>query len=112
MAFAEVASTVRRIAQTTAEAKGWTVIVCPDGSEFLSVLAANAGGIFPNGASFSGRTALLLGGGRVTVVAVSDAPFTAHGTPYDVAFCGWGDDVAADNRRMEVWRAASRRVIS
>jgi hypothetical protein len=67
--------------------------------------------MFPDDASFSGRTALLPSGTKVSVVPVSATPFAQPGTTFDVMFCGWGDDDAADNRRMQVWRSASRKVL-
>jgi hypothetical protein len=106
---ADVAHAVQRAVNMVASG-GWIVLVCPDGSEFHSAFLSCAGGVFPNGVSFSGRTAILPGGGKVSVLPVSATPFTNAG-PFDVMFLGWSDDDAADNRRMAVWRAASHKVL-
>ena len=90
--------------------KSWVVVVCPDDSSFHRSFRSAAGGMFPNGASFSGRTALLDSGGRISVVPVSASPTFVVG-PFSVMFRGWDEDLAADSSRMSVWRAAAKRVI-
>lgn len=108
---ADVASSLRYAADEAMRNSSWVVVVCPDGSDFLTTFQNSAGGLLPTGTSVAGRTALLPTGGRISVVAVGDDPFIPAGTPFSVMFCGWGDDIAADNRRMQLWRAGASRVI-
>ena len=107
---AEVASTLRHAAEATGTEK-WVVVVCPDGSDFLTTFQESAAGLLPAGTSLAGRTAILPSGGRLSVVAVGTDPFLPPGAIYSVMFCGWGDDIASDNRRMQLWRAGAARVI-
>lgn len=108
---AEVAVSLHKAAQTAESGKCWVVVVCPDGSDFLTTFQESAGGVLPAGASVAGRTIVLPGGGRISVVAVGDTPHIPPGTTYEVMFCGWGDDIAADNRRMQIWRDGASRVL-
>lgn len=106
--MANVAQAIQRASSLTPPG-GWTVVVCPDGSDFHSAFQSCAGGAFPG--AFSGRTAVMPDKSRVSVLPVSSTPFINMG-PFDVMFVGWADDHAADNRRMSVWRAAAQRVLS
>lgn len=102
---------VLRQAATLATLGEWVVVVVPDASEFLTAYNICAAGALPPGSSLGGRTALLPSGGKVSVVAVGTDPFIPDGEPYTVMFAGWGDDIAADNRRMLLWRQRASRVI-
>ena len=103
-----VASAVSRATELVADGR-WVVIVCPDGSDFHQAYLACAGALFPVG-TFSGRTAVFPDGGKVSIRTVGATPFMVQ-EPYDVMFRGWGDDAAADSRRMQVWRQAARQVL-
>lgn len=108
---ANLLSELRTAVDVAEKDKAWVVVVCPDGSEFLAIFQTYAESTLPSGSSFSGRTALLPGGGRISVAASGDEPFPSPGTPFAVLFLGWGDDLAADNRRMQLWRARATRVL-
>lgn len=107
---ADVAQRLQHAAEATKTEK-WVVVVCPDGSDFLTTFQESAAALLPTGTSLAGRTAILPGGGKLSVVAVGDKPFIPPGTIYSVVFCGWGDDIASDNRRMQLWRAGATRVL-
>ena len=87
------------------------MIVVPDGSDFMASFGACAGGALPPGSSLAGRTAILPSGGKLSIAAVGTDPFIPAGVAYTVLFAGWGDDIAADNRRMALWREGAVRVI-
>lgn len=107
---ATIVATLKTAASIAALSKEWVIVVVPDGSDFLSAFGTVAAGSFPPGTSLGGRTALLPGGGRVSVTSVGQDPFVPKDTPYSVLFAGWGDDIAADNRRMLLWRQGATAV--
>lgn len=99
-------------AATFAAPSGWVVVVCPDRGEHIRAFDSRGAAFGPAGSSFAGRTILLKGGGRVSVVSVSTAPFISPDTPFDVLFFGWEDDLSSDSRRMQGWREQAARVLS
>lgn len=111
MAQAAVVEGIRKATSQVRSPKDWVVVVCPDGSEFLTTVRNCAQGVMPPGSALTGRTAILPGGGRLSIVAVSDDLFVPAGVPFLVVFLGWGDDIAADNRKMQVWREKASEVL-
>ena len=99
-------------AGTFAGASGWVVVVCPDRGEHIRAFDQRGASLFPMGSCFVGRTAILPTGGRVSVVSAGDAPFIPPGTPFDVLFFGWEDDLSSDVRHMRLWRDRAVRVLS
>lgn len=91
--------------------KEWVVVVCPNKSEAITFFDVYAGVMFPRGSTYSGRTALLDGGGRLSVVSSEEDSFIPSDVPYAVMFLGWEDDLAADNRKMQLWRDRATRVL-
>jgi hypothetical protein len=107
---ASIVATLWTAASIAARTKEWVIVVVPDGSDFISAFGACAAGALPSGTSLGGRTALLPGGGRLSITPVGQDPFVPTGTLYSVMFAGWGDDIAADNRRMLLWRQGATQV--
>ena len=89
---------------------GWVVAVYPttEASEAARNLLP---ALLPDGASGGGRTALLPGGGRVSVVASLDPPFQTSRI-FGVMFLGWGGAKESEFGGMSVWRAASTQVLA
>jgi hypothetical protein len=84
--------------------KGWVVLVCPD-EEVLTEYRAGMIGILPAGSSFSGRTAMLPGGGRLSVTTATTPVFVPEEVPFTVLFAGWGTtDKKSSSKRMTQWR--------
>ena len=81
----------------------WVVIVAA--SSCASALARVLPGMLPPGAHVAGRTVMLLGGGRLTIVEASHA---VSGSGYRVMFLGFdGDLTPRDEIALYSWREAS-----
>jgi hypothetical protein len=96
----EIIRAVKR-AERTGE---WVVIVCPDAEAKKNagrMLAASVDA----GAKFSGRTAVLANGGRISVACAKDAVFVPDKTPYVVGFAGWTS--AHDIKEQRTWQDKS-----
>lgn len=105
MNCAEIVASINRAALSPHK---WVVIVYPDGGEFQSTFQSLAGSVFPNGSSFSGKTALLPDGKKISLLPVSASPPIE---PFAVMFSGWADDIVADNKRMSVWRNVAVQIL-
>lgn len=110
--IATLVSTIDNACRHVVLASHWVVVVLPDGSDMAQMVQKQGGALFPPGSVFSGRTALLPNGGRVSIVCASDQPFVSSDTPFSVMFVGWGDDIAANPRNMEPWRARATKVLT
>jgi len=93
----EVGRAVKRAA-TTGE---WVVLVCPDAEA-----RKNAGKMLAASveapAKFSGRTAVLPSGGRISVASAAEDVFIPDKTPYVVGFAGW--TTAHDIKEQRRWQ--------
>lgn len=100
---------LRTAIDQAAKSGGWVVVVYPDaetGARARRVLPA----MLPEGSSAGGRTALMPGGGKLSVVSAEDEVFDP-GTPVTAMFFGW--DVATDRqyRGMAAWRSRASVII-
>jgi len=81
--------------------KVWVVIVCPDETiarECRQILA----GAVPEGTICSGRTAILPGGGRVSLTPVDSDVFVPEEDVFHTLFVGWSVDQKRD-KDMSKW---------
>lgn len=89
---------------------GWVVVVVPsDGFEdALTALVAVA-----NGYPFGGRTVVLPGNSRLSLVKAEDPVFLPEGTPFNVMFLGWGRvKVTKATVGIDRWLKAARTTFS
>ena len=87
----------------------WVVMVCP--GESLSPCQKILAAALPRDAEFSGRTAQLRDGGRVSMVVSGQENFAfTGGDPFSVVFLGWGG--VKESERMRPWRLAATEVLS
>ena len=81
----------------------WVLMVCPDPKQtslFRKALAVICG----EGDNFSGRTALLKEGGKVTIACVDDEPLDPGDEKFVLSFVGhWGS--GQSTARMKKWRS-------
>lgn len=68
--------------------KRWTLVVCPN-APMRTLCQKVAAGVYPPGATCSGRTTMLPDGVRVTVLKANDESPVPADEPFDVAFLGW-----------------------
>lgn len=66
----------------------WVVVVCPN-QRVAEVALQTLATITPADATDSGRTLLLRGGGRVSVVAASAPVFVPGSQPFILTLAGW-----------------------
>ena len=99
-----MSSTLENIARVvSSDPTGWWVFVVPtDGqaTETRKTLAS----ILPPNASFSGRTALLETGTKLSVVCASDDVFE---NPFTAMFLGWDEGKSSD---LVKWQVAATKV--
>jgi hypothetical protein len=86
----------------------WVVVVSPGEGE-MAVCRQVLSAAIPEGAVFSGRTALL-GEGKVSVVTVRSDVFVPEDEPYEVLFVGWSDDAQRDDE-MAKWYSDTSQVL-
>ena len=86
--------------------KEWVVIVCPD-AEVVSSCKRTLAGLIPGDAKFSGRTAVLNGSGKVSVVTATEDVFIEE--PFAVSFIGWRSTDGNDG--MLKWQQKAKRTI-
>ncbi len=80
--------------------RGWVVIVCPNVGTKQACARVLSGAI-PDDAIFSGRTAVLPKGGKISVASVAEKVFVPEGDDYSTLFIGWEAKAAA--RGMKKW---------
>ena len=88
----------------------WVAVVVPlkqAASELRSFLPA----MLPTGSKGGGRTALLPGGGRVSIAASDEPVFVPDGTPLTIMLVGWGAGVEKDFRKLGAWRNAATNIL-
>jgi len=89
MAYLHFAFAIQQVLKYALESKEWVVIICPDPKTVMSCSRYVASSL-PSHSSFSGRTALLPGGGHLSVVAAQDDIFPPLDVkPFSTAFVGW-----------------------
>lgn len=87
------------------DTKGWFVLILPNDMELQDRCRSIIAGILPATAKFGGRTAVLPGGGRVSVTRATDPVFIEEGTPFTTMFVGWSNNPSReDSRGMAAWR--------
>ena len=88
-----------------AQASGeWVAVVCPNtkvSAECSRYIAA----ALPPEAKFSGRTAILPGGGRLSICSATEPPFFPDGAHFTTSFVGWEGESRAD--AMLRWQEAA-----
>ena len=92
---------------TIRQSKRWLVLVCPNDDQ-LMVYRKGLSAALTSEDRFSGRTAKLAGGGKISIVNQAEDPFHPDGESILVQFMGmWR--TATD--RMKVWRKAANEVL-
>jgi hypothetical protein len=81
--------------------RSWVVVVCPDDAVVRQCRQVLAGAV-PDDAGFSGRTALLGEGARVSVVQVDSDVFVPEDDTFETLFVGWLAGKTRD-ARMSNW---------
>lgn len=92
-----------------ADTGSWLVVVYSTEAEAKDAQKVLPG-LLPEGASGTGRTSILPGGGRISVVDSSVPPFGGQG--YTAIFLDWKEGTEQQFTGMAAWRAASRRNIT
>lgn len=88
----------------------WIVVVVPTADGVSGRVAQTLVTLLPPEASICGRTALLPGGGRVTVIGGSQP---LHGDGFRVMFLGFdGKLMPADEIAVHAWTQAARGVVT
>jgi len=89
--------------------QAWVVVVCPD-SAVTEIVAKTLATVLPAGSSTCGRTALLEGGGKISVAASDSGMFLPNGQRYVIALTGW----KAQNQAASWanWASGADRVIT
>lgn len=87
----------------------WVVVVYPKAKE-AEAARRDLTALVPDGSSGGGRTTLLPGGGRISIVAANDPPFEP-GADLVVAFHGWGAASSKEYEGMNAWRQRSSSVL-
>jgi hypothetical protein len=90
----------------------WVVVVLPTDSDTHKSFDKVAGALFPKGVFFSGRTATLPKGGKVSVVSAHIPVFVPEDEPFQVMFFGWSDDLMSKPEDMQRWRDKAVRVLT
>lgn len=96
--------------RTAEELSKWVVLVCPPGDREKEC-RHHLAGVVPDNVKFSGRTAMVPGGGRVSVVSSAVEPFVPENEPFSVLFLGW-DGSTRDPDGMRRWRLRAKEVLS
>ena len=84
----------------------WVVLVCPNSTVLASCQRVLAG-LLSSSESFGGRTMILEGGGRLSLVA-ADNPWRPN-VPFRVQFVGW--KATHPVRKMQVWQETAEMTI-
>lgn len=87
--------------------EGWLVIVCPSvkSAHKTRMLVA---AMLPEGSASGGRTAVMAGGGRLSVASVTEEVFADD---FDAVFFGWDAPSEEEVGGMMRWRAKARTVL-
>lgn len=88
--------------------RNWVVVVCP--KVILKACRAIFTGVVPASASFSGRTACLPNGGKLSVVYPQDL-FMAPGQDFSVLFTGWSGQAPKDLADLKPWRTQAKQCL-
>lgn len=92
-------------------AADWVVIVCPSVNLTNDILDYTTA-IAPPGTSFTGRTAKLPGGGRISATPANQPIFVPSNEPFSVMFLGWETVDKAQYPQMNPWRKQARHIIN
>jgi len=89
----------------------WVVVVVPEGTAYEEAQRQFSAQT-PEGASFSGRTAVA-GKGKVSLAKVSSPVFVPDGEKFSVLFLGWGGHGVKDEAPgMAAWRTKAVETLS
>lgn len=89
MEYLHFAFALQQVLKHAMDSGEWVVIICPEPKVALSC-SRNLAAAIPPEARFSGRTALLPGKGRISVVSAQDDIFSPlDNEPFTTAFLGW-----------------------
>jgi len=93
----------------TRNSLGWVVVVSPNEAAMMQVRRVLSAAVGKT-ELFSGRTATLKHGGRLSSVAVTEQPFLPEGRAFSVLFLGhWGD---VPKEKVAAWETAASGVLS
>ena len=91
-------------------AREWVVVVAPTDEDKAPALGRMLVSLLPPDAELCGRTAILPGGGRVTVVGASQL---VHGDGFRVMFLDFdGKLLPSDEIAIHAWRSAALGVVT
>lgn len=97
---------LQKILKYAGDSGEWVVIVCPNAQVCGECSRYIAAALDPK-AKFSGRTAILPGGGRVSVSSATEPIFLSDPHQFTASFVGWEGESRAD--AMVRWQEASQK---
>ena len=98
-----------RYALSLIEGENWLVLLCPD-PQVLAKARLDLAVLVPTDASFSGRTALLPGKGRLSLAVEEDPIFVPDSESFSLALLGWG--AKNDYKGGRTWQTRCNQLVT